>query len=67
MAAVTIHNDFRAQENEVCDTKYKFLIVYIASPFIRHEVRGPDATDLHLLKVESQLFHSSLDLYQEAL
>ena len=37
MAAVTIHNDFGAQGNEVCFT------VSIVSPSICHEVMGPDA------------------------
>ena len=36
MAAVTIHSDFRAQEEKICH-------YFHLSPFICHEVMGPDA------------------------
>ena len=36
MAAVTVHNDFGAQENKICHCFHFF-------PSICHEVMGPDA------------------------
>ena len=45
MAAVTVHGDFEAQENKVCH----FPIV---SPFICHEVMGPDVLNPDLLAEE---------------
>ena len=38
MCAVTIHSDFRTQEEEICH--------YVFSPSIFYDVMGPDAMNL---------------------
>ena len=54
MTAVTVHNDFRAQEEEICHYYYSSF-----PPFICHIVMGPDAMILVFFNIVlSWLFHS---------
>ena len=61
MAAVTIFNDFEAQENKICT-------VSIVSPSICHEVMGLDAMIFvfWMLSFKSA-FHALFHFHQEAL
>ena len=57
MAAVTIRSDFGAQKKMKSDT------VSTVSPFISHEVMGPDAMILVFWMLSlSQLFHAPLSV-----
>ena len=60
MAAVTICSDFGAQENT------KSLTVATVSPFICHEVMGPDLYFLNV-KFLASFFTFFLHFHQEAL
>ena len=62
MAAVTIHSDFVAQENE-------FDTISIISPFIYHEMIGVDAMIFifWMLHFKPAVFAFLFHLHQEAL